>query len=94
MIIDSNSDSDTAMDLSFRKNEKSEKDSYSFSWTEAWDITILQTDDSKFVKNLATAIWSRPTLANHYIKFDEKLIEIPRRFSRKILTTEKKCPSG
>ncbi|XP_043479814.1 chromatin-remodeling ATPase INO80-like isoform X3 [Leptopilina heterotoma] len=56
---------------------------------DTWDA-INTLDDSKFVKYLAAAIWTRSVLVNRCIKNTGRLIPLPDRSPRKLLTPKKK----
>lgn len=57
---------------------------------ETWKEINKTTDDSKFVKDLATSVWTREKLVNRFMKNTGKNIMIPGRSPKKILTPIKK----
>lgn len=57
---------------------------------EAWDLISVQKDSSKFIKNLAEAMWRKYHLANSYVEDNGSLIQIPGRSPRRKLSSPKK----
>lgn len=57
---------------------------------ESWKTIKASTKDSLFVKNLATAIWTKHTLANRCVELKDDLIAFPNRSPRKELTPKNK----